>query len=494
MRRSYENPVLEIARGPGRIVAQLALLSAGFAALALMAAATVWLVYRSNENFSWVTHSLDVQNRLTQLQLSVRRAESGQRGFLLTNDPTYLAVYQESAAMIGPRLAELTDLVADNPDQSARTKALAEVVEKKRAEMAAINDLQQQGRTSEALAIVRDPAGQDLMGRFVEISTAFRGVENAILADRTERTRVTSQWLLATTLLGAIAIILLAGISMLLIRRSTARLVQAQAELAEMNANLEEKVEQRTADLKEANDELQRFAYIVSHDLRSPLVNIMGFTGELDAIRRDLLEQNGGSEAPADPKQQSILVDFDEALGFIKSSISKMDRLIRAILDLSRAGRRDFRPEALDLNAILNTIRDALAHQSQEVGATIDIGPLPVIESDRLAVEQIFSNLLDNAIKYLRPDQPGRISVTAGERIGFAVIRVEDNGRGIDEADRERVFELFRRAGAQDRPGEGIGLAHVRALVRRLGGSIRLDSRPREGSTFTVILPKRWKS
>ena len=171
-----------------------------------------------------------------------------------------------------------------------------------------------------------------------------------------------------------------------------------------------------------------------------------------------------------------------------------MDRLIKAILDLSRAGRRDFRPEELDLAGILAQIKDSLAHQMQEVGAEIVIQPVPSIESDRVAMEQIFSNLLDNAVKYLRPGRPGRIEVTAEEKIGFAVIRVTDNGRGIDPADRERVFELFRRAGAQDRPGEGIGLAHVRALVRRLGGTIRLDSEPGEGSTFTVILPKRWKA
>jgi signal transduction histidine kinase len=103
----------------------------------------------------------------------------------------------------------------------------------------------------------------------------------------------------------------------------------------------------------------------------------------------------------------------------------------------------------------------------------------------------VFGNLIDNAVKYLRPGVPGAISITAEEEPAFVRIHVEDNGRGIAARDMERVFDLFRRAGPQDQPGEGVGLAHVRALVRRLGGAISLESREGEGSRFTVRLPRR---
>jgi len=478
---------------PQRIAAQVIILSLGLLALVVMSGATVWLVRQSETNSHWVDHSQEVQYRLTQLQLMIRRAESGQRGFLLTDDQDYLDIYQESVSTIPRQIEGLVGLVADNPDQSRRVETVAALARAKLAELRQIADLQLAGNDSGALDLIRGEAGKQTMIDFVEAATEFRAAESAILAERIQHASFTNRLLLVVALAGAGLIVILTAITIWMLRRFTSRLVEAQASLAEANSHLEEKVEARTVDLKEANDELQRFAYIVSHDLRSPLVNIMGFTGELAAIRRDLIDEQTDDEAQ-DPKRQELLADFDEALGFITSAIGKMDRLIKAILDLSRAGRRDFRPEPLDVSAILAAIKDSLAHQMQEVGAEIVIGPIPSIESDRVAIEQIFSNLLDNAVKYLRPGRPGRIEISAEEKIGFAVIRVTDNGRGIDPADRERVFELFRRAGAQDRPGEGIGLAHVRALVRRLGGTIRLDSEPGEGSTFTVILPKRWKT
>jgi signal transduction histidine kinase len=115
---------------------------------------------------------------------------------------------------------------------------------------------------------------------------------------------------------------------------------------------------------------------------------------------------------------------------------------------------------------------------------------LPIVRSDRLSLEQIFGNLVDNALKYLQPGRPGRLKIEAEDNGSNIAIKVSDNGRGIADQDRERVFELFRRAGRQDKPGEGIGLAHVRALVRRLGGDITVRSRIGEGSEFRIVLPR----
>ena len=145
--------------------------------------------------------------------------------------------------------------------------------------------------------------------------------------------------------------------------------------------------------------------------------------------------------------------------------------------------------ELVAMRALLGSIADSLAHQVQSAGAAIELGALPDLVADKLAVEQVFANLIENALKYGRPDRPVRIQV-AGE-VGDGVVHysVADNGRGIAERDRERVFELFRRAGDQTVPGEGIGLAHVRALVRRLGGSISFESVLNEGTTFHVRLP-----
>jgi signal transduction histidine kinase len=109
-----------------------------------------------------------------------------------------------------------------------------------------------------------------------------------------------------------------------------------------------------------------------------------------------------------------------------------------------------------------------------------------------MALEQIVSNLIDNAIKYLRRDVPGQIAIGAEETPTAYRISIADNGRGIDPKDRERVFELFRRAGALDRPGEGIGLAHARGLARRIGGTLSIADNPTGGTIFTLSLSKLW--
>ena len=184
--------------------------------------------------------------------------------------------------------------------------------------------------------------------------------------------------------------------------------------------------------------------------------------------------------------------DFAEALGFIKSSISKMDRLIGAILILTREGQREFKPVPINTTELVENIVRTLAHQAAEARAEIHIEPLPQIVSDRLGLEQIFSNLIDNAIKYLKPGVPGEITVRGRKKLGFAILEIADNGRGIDPKDHQRIFDLFRRAGSQDRPGQGIGLAHVRALVRRLGGTMSVASELHHGSTFTITLPINW--
>jgi PAS domain S-box-containing protein len=241
------------------------------------------------------------------------------------------------------------------------------------------------------------------------------------------------------------------------------------------------------AELRESNEEIQRYAYIVSHDLRAPLVNVMGFTSELEETRSELRTLLAGHA-----QAERIDADFGEALGFIGAAVTRMERLIAAILKLSREGRRRFEPEPLDMTALLRRLADATRHQAGSQNATVTVAPdLPEIVADRLAVEQIFGNLFDNALKYLDAARPGRVTVTA-EAVGSGRVcfAVTDNGRGIAPQDHQRVFELFRRSGVQDRPGEGIGLAHVKALVRALGGRIDLTSEPGTGTTFAVTLPR----
>jgi signal transduction histidine kinase len=144
----------------------------------------------------------------------------------------------------------------------------------------------------------------------------------------------------------------------------------------------------------------------------------------------------------------------------------------------------------VSLAEIAGGVRDSLRHVADDKGAAIIVEtPMPSLVSDRLAVEQVLSNLVENAVKYLSPDRPGRIIVRATAQGDRRIIEVADNGRGIAATDHDRIFDLFRRSGTQDQPGEGIGLAHVRALVYRLGGTIHVSSALGDGSTFQVNLP-----
>lgn len=261
----------------------------------------------------------------------------------------------------------------------------------------------------------------------------------------------------------------------------------------------EEKLQLIAADLRESNDEIRSFAYIISHDLRAPLVNLKGFSSELSRALRELaplfdrgVSQLGESERR---KMEDLFrTEVPEALEFIESSVNRMDRLINAILKLSRLGRQDLKPEPVDMAQLTNSILKSLAHQLEQRHANVILGPLPEVISDRTAMEQIMGNLLDNAVKYLAPDRPGIIGVDAETSADITTFHVRDNGRGIAADDLEKVFEIFRRAGRQDVPGEGMGLAHVKTHVRRQGGRIWCVSQPGEGTTFSFTIPQNPES
>jgi PAS domain S-box-containing protein len=258
---------------------------------------------------------------------------------------------------------------------------------------------------------------------------------------------------------------------------------------------VEEKLQRYSVELAETNEELRRFTNIVSHDLRAPLVSLKGFSTELrqsiDSLHQS--EEVLLANLP-EPERAAVALALQEAipeaLGFIENSVTRMDHLTGALLRLSRVGYREFHMEELDTGAVLQETVGSLAHQIESRSVALEIGPLPRIISDRTAIEQIFGNLLDNAVKYLDPQRPGHIEVSAEETADAVVFHVRDNGRGIAERDMDKVFEPFRRAGPEDIPGEGMGLAFVRALLHRLGGRIECHSEAGAGTTFSFTLPR----
>jgi signal transduction histidine kinase len=493
-----------------RAVWQILLLSAGFLVLVAISVTSVLLVNKARDDSSLVVHTVEVENQLASLLLEIRRAESATRAYLLTSAPHFLAEYQTASANILPAADQLARITNDNPVQVENYTRLRKAIEQRLSEFARGIDRIKNNDVAASVTVLRNGTATEAVQIIAETARNMRAEEDRLFAMRTANADRTQVLASSVTIAGSALVIALAGLSIFLVRRSSRARDEAEENLRDSNLNLETTVDERTADLREANDEIQRFAYIVSHDLRSPLVNIMGFTSELEELRGDIFRRIAAlariqSAVPpsaenatdtAEPElvgaDKQLSEDFTEALGFIKSSIAKMDRLISAILNLTREGRREFEPAWIDTKELIEAIVTTVAHQVLEAQAKIQIDALPNIVSDRLALEQIFSNLIDNALKYLKTGVPGEITVRGRTKLGFAIFEIADNGRGIDPKDHQRIFDLFRRAGTQDRPGQGIGLAHVRALVRRLGGTMSVASELHQGSTFTITLPINW--
>ena len=269
---------------------------------------------------------------------------------------------------------------------------------------------------------------------------------------------------------------------------------KAELALREARDTLEEQVLKRTAELKTANEEIRRFASIISHDLRAPLVNLRGFVGELRGASQ-AVQSIGAKLLPSlDPEAQdeyrrAIEVDIPESLDFIEAAAARMDALTSALLKLARLGHRPLTWETLNMNRLVSDLLAAVAHQIEDRQARIRIEPLPAITADRFAMEQILANLLDNAIKFLPPEKPGEIRIRAESTAEETVFHVEDNGRGIPAEARTAIFEIFRRFGPADVPGEGMGLSYVQVLVQRHGGRIWCESEPGFGSRFSFAIP-----
>ncbi|WP_313693260.1 PAS domain S-box protein [Halorarum halobium] len=239
-------------------------------------------------------------------------------------------------------------------------------------------------------------------------------------------------------------------------------------------ARYEERLNETVAELRESNERLEQFAYIASHDLQEPLRMISNYLQLLEGRYRDELDD-----------------DAREFIDFAVDGAERMKEMIDGLLAYSRVETAAEPFEPVDSEAVVGTVREDLRLRIEETDAELAVGDLPTVVADANQLEQVFRNLVSNALKY-RGGEPPRVEIDARRGDGEWVFRVADDGIGIEPEYAERVFEVFRRLHTRDEyPGTGIGLALCEKIVGRHGGRIWVESEPGAGASFFFTVPLR---
>lgn len=247
-------------------------------------------------------------------------------------------------------------------------------------------------------------------------------------------------------------------------------------------------LEQRTEQLQAKNSELNDFLYVVSHDLRAPLINLEGFSRAL----QDSVAALNEAVAPARPPQwPDLKAEIEESLDFIVRGVSKMDFLVKGLLELSRIDSRPNLAQPVDVAALVSAILDSLRFTVDQRRISVRVDPLPVVIGDPVRINRVFGNLIDNAVKYMKPIGAATLHVGWVQRDGTREYFVRDSGIGIRPEDQARIFRLFGRVGDHAVAGDGMGLTAVKKILEKQGGRIWVESALGHGSTFWFTLPAR---
>jgi len=420
---------------------------------------------------------LNVENLLINLDALRTLAgdvDASERGFLLTADPQYLNPLRQASASMPELLQTTLQGAKDQPkDLRDRVSRFASLVRTRADEAERIVKLERSG----GLAAANKAERLDLAERTMnEIRSSIREVHQQINREQTRFAKAQSRFNTFGFLLFALGASLML-VTLIRIYRAALDSLKARDvmynRLQEMNTSLETQVDDRTRDLRAANDELQQFAYVASHDLQEPLRTVTSFSQLLAARYKGKLGE-----------------DADEFIGYIVNSSRRMTDLINGLLALVRLRREGQPTEPVSFEAMLADAQTCLQASLRDSQAQILVeGKLPKLVIDRIQFMQVLDNLFSNAIKY-RSERPLVIRVAARQNATEWLFTVADNGRGFDQQYADRVFGLFQRLHVHEVPdGTGMGLSISRKVVERHGGRMWVESVSGVGSTFYFSLP-----
>lgn len=437
-----------------------------------------------------------VINAVNRLHVAVLRIESGQRGFMLTDDEKYLADYTETLGLINEVMdeVEVSSFSSDIKVQTGRIEQLLLLTKAKVNEVVEVVELVKAGKEQEAFELVKSDKGIMLYKRFEtlfsEIDSSERNMQGTHLANLMSLRRDSVN----TLIISSVTTLLLIITVFLLLKINSREHEKYQADLESVNEDLETKIAERTQELSvfseelaRSNRELEDFAFVASHDLQEPLRKIRAFGNRLESGYNDVIDERG-----------------KDYLARMLNAAERMSMLISDLLAFSRVSTRGKEFGEVDLNRAINSVIDDLEIAIDEKSAEINVSDMPVIRGDKSQLEQLFLNLISNALKFQSEGVKPIVSINVtnalpedtsdiliSEEYEWIKITVTDNGIGFEQSFAEKIFAPFQRLhGRSEYKGTGIGLAVCRRIVERHNGQINAISKPGEGATFSIILPK----
>ena len=434
---------------------------------------------QNSEDRAWVTHTHLVLEKLDAVLTNLIDAETGQRGYIITGEESYLEPYNDARAHVNQNVTELRSLTVDNATQQRALDRLEPLIATMLTTLQDRIEIRKRVGLLPAAREVREGSSKLHMDEIRALIGGMRLEENGLLEARSGEAdaslRKTRIVIVAGEVLG-FAFLCFAGA---IVGQEIGQRRRAEEDVRQLNRDLERRVAERTAELAErakelarSNAELQQFAYVASHDLQEPLRMVASFTQLLAKRYKDKLDD-----------------DARQFIDYAVDGATRMQTLISDLLTYARVGTQGKSLAPTDSEVLFKRVLESLKFVIEESGAVISRDPLPVVMADPQQLGQLFQNLLTNAIKF-RGKEPPCISISAEKKGSDWKISVRDNGIGISQEHADRIFVIFQRLHTKtEYPGTGIGLAICKKIVERHGGRIWFEPSPGGGSTFCFTIP-----